>query len=79
MKCRTIAKLDKQGRVNIPLDYRRKYGLKGGEMLNIVVSRIKLVNVDSIEELERENVPGAATPVSGHEYATKRNTKEVSQ
>lgn len=77
MLCETILKLDAHGRVKIPLKWRRDNGLKGGELLNVRAGRIELVDLDRMNELDKENVPGAATPISGTKRTRARKHKEV--
>lgn len=75
MICETIAKLDSYGRVKIPLSWRKEYGLRGGELLNITAARIELVNVDSIDELEIEkSASGAQTPEDATRLATAKTS-----
>lgn len=75
MKCETIAKLDHQGRVKIPLAWRREYGLTGGELLNITAARIELVNLDSMDDLEIEkSASGAQTPEDATRLATAKTS-----
>ena len=78
MECTKVVKMDARGRVMIPIAWRKEHKLTGGELLEIKATRIELVNVDSIDEFDKD-VPGCGKHPEGGTITKTHETHEVSQ